>query len=97
VPVRYGAGRQNKILKSWACGIPVVATKFASMGVYGRNRENILIAETQEEFVKAIYEIKNNVKLRQKMIRGGLKTVKKYFSWEKNLQKLDAVLRKVIK
>lgn len=95
VPVRYGAGRQNKILKSWACGIPVVATKFASMGVYGIDGKNLLVAENADEFIDAIYTIKNNAKLKEKIIKGGLLTVMKYFNWEKNLKKIDIILRKV--
>jgi len=95
VPVRYGAGRQNKILKSWACGIPVVATKFAAMGVYGKNEYNLLIADKEEEFINAIYQIKNNKRLKEKIIKGGFLTVKKYFNWEKNLKKLKEIIRKV--
>lgn len=95
VPVRYGAGRQNKILKSWACGIPVIATKFASMGVYGKNGENLLIAENADEFIEALNNLRNNKKLKQKLIKGGLQTVMRHFNWQKNLKKIDAVLRKV--
>lgn len=95
VPVRYGAGRQNKILKSWACGIPVIATKFAATGVYGKNEYNLLIADKEKEFINAIYRIKNNKRLKEKIIKGGFLTVKKYFNWENNLKKLKTILRKV--
>jgi len=95
VPVRYGAGRQNKILKSWACGIPVVATKFAAMGVYGKNKKNLLIADDADEFINAIFTIKRDEKLRKRIISGGFETVKKHFNWEKNLKKLEVTLRKV--
>ncbi|MCX8094054.1 MAG: glycosyltransferase family 4 protein [Candidatus Goldbacteria bacterium] len=96
VPVRYGAGRQNKILKSWACGIPVVATPFAASGVYGKHGKNLLIAENSDDFIQAIYNIKNNKKMREKIIKGGFDTVKKYFNWQKNLNNLRNILRKVV-
>jgi glycosyltransferase involved in cell wall biosynthesis len=94
VPVRYGAGRQNKILKSWSCGIPVVASVFAAKGVYGRDGINMLIARNDTEFAAKIQELKNNTKLRFRIIAGGTATVKKYFDWKIPGKIIDAVMRK---
>jgi len=65
------------------------------MGVYGKNEYNLLIADKEEEFINAIYQIKNNKRLKEKIIKGGFLTVKKYFNWEKNLKKLKEIIRKV--
>lgn len=85
VPVRYGAGRQNKILDAWAAGVPVVATSFAARGVYGETGKNMLTADTPEDFAGAILKIRNSPKLAVKLAAGGAKTLKKHFNWEKNM------------
>ncbi|MFP4465606.1 MAG: glycosyltransferase [Candidatus Goldiibacteriota bacterium] len=83
VPVRYGTGRQNKILQSWAAGVPVIATSFAAAGVYGRNEKNLLTADTPIEFRQAMEKLKNNKKLGMKISAGGRRTLKKHFDWIK--------------
>lgn len=85
VPVRYGAGRQNKILDSWAAGLPVVATNFAAEGVYGENGVNMLTADSPDDFAEAVLKIKNSPRLAAKLAAGGAGTLKKHFNWEKNM------------
>ena len=92
VPVRYGAGRQNKILDSWAAMVPVVSTSFAAGGVYGKHGVNMLIADTPEDFSAAVLKIKNSPELALKLVAGGVDTLKKHFNWEKNMK---AVLKAV--
>jgi polysaccharide biosynthesis protein PslH len=94
VPVRYGAGRQNKVLKCWSCGIPVVSTKFAAAGVYGKDKVNMLIASSDAEFAGKVLALKNSGKLRKRIISGGAKTVKKFFDWKIPGKILEKTIRK---
>lgn len=94
VPVRYGAGRQNKTMKSWSCGVPVVSSSFAAAGVYGRDGVNMLVAGTPAEYAEKILALKNNGPLRKKIIAGGFKTVKKFFDWKISGGKIEAVMKK---
>jgi len=94
VPVRYGAGRQNKILKAWLNKVPVIATKFAAQGVYGKNFYNLVLADSTEEFIRGINELLKNKKLRNKLIKNGYKTFKKYFDWNKAGKILNNLLRR---
>jgi glycosyltransferase involved in cell wall biosynthesis len=94
VPVRYGAGRQNKIMKAWSCGVPVVATPFAARGVYGRDRQNLLIAKDEDEFAGKILSLMKDKKLAGRLVAGGKSTVKRYFDWKKSGKIIDQVLRK---
>lgn len=92
VPVRYGAGRQNKILDSWAAGVPVVSTSFAAKGVYGIGGKNLLIEDEPVSFAKAVIRVVQDRALAARLVAGGRETLKKHFDWEKNMKK---VLREI--
>ncbi len=92
VPVRYGAGRQNKILKAWLNKVPVVATSFAVKGIYGRDFFNILIADTPDEFIDRINILLNDNSIRKKIIKNGYLTLKKHFNWKKTGALLNKLL-----
>jgi polysaccharide biosynthesis protein PslH len=94
VPVRYGAGRQNKIMKAWSCGVPVIASPFAAKGVYGKDGYNLLVAGNAGEFMDGILRLKRDRALGKKLAAGGLKTVKKYFDWERSGNVVEKILRK---
>lgn len=81
IPVRYGAGRQNKLMDCWACKVPVVAAPFAASGVYGRDGVNLLTASTPDEFTEKIMKLKDDPGLGKKLAAGGAATLKKNFSW----------------
>lgn len=92
-PVRYGAGRQNKILKAWLNNVPVVATSFAAEGVYGRDGYNLLIADTAEEFAEKIFLLLKESKLVNKIVKNANYTIKKYFDWNNSGKILNKILR----
>ncbi len=94
VPVRYGAGRQNKILLSWLASVPVLATPFAAAGVSGKDMHNILIAGNENEFIKKIAVIKNNPGLAKRITAAALKTLKKNFDWKKSAGIIEKYIKK---
>jgi len=94
VPVRYGAGRQNKILEAWACGVPVVATDFAARGVYGKNGYNLISAANSGEFVNGVLNVLSDEKLRNKLKVNGEKTLVKNFSWKKSAGIIESLFKK---
>jgi glycosyltransferase involved in cell wall biosynthesis len=53
VPLRQGGGTRLKILQAMALGTPVVATRKGAEGLRVANGEDILIADTAEEFADA--------------------------------------------
>lgn len=54
VPLWFESGTRFKILEAGACGIPVVSTTLGAEGIPVTNGYDILIADTAEEFSKAI-------------------------------------------
>ncbi|HRU40184.1 MAG TPA: glycosyltransferase family 4 protein, partial [Candidatus Goldiibacteriota bacterium] len=94
VPVRYGAGRQNKIMKSWSCGVPVISSAFAAKGVYGRHGKNMMIAGKDEDYAAFIRRLMADLKLAKRIAAGGMAEVKRRFSWEKSGSMLEKILKK---
>jgi len=96
VPVRYGAGRQNKILKSWSCGVPVISSAFAAKGVYGRHGANMLIAESENGYAQCIKTLLRGG-VSSRIIKGGLAVVRRSFNWEKSSASLEKIIKKAVK
>ena len=90
VTIFSGSGIRIKILEAMAMGIPVISTKHGAVGIPYINGHNILIANTAQDFSKAINKLVSDKKLAQKIGNNGKKIIQKYFSedyvsskWEK--------------
>ena len=80
VPIFSGSGIRIKILEAMSMGIPVISTKHGAVGIPYVNGHNILIANTAQDFSKAINKLVSDKKLAQKIGNNGKKIVQKYFS-----------------
>jgi len=80
VPLRMGSGLRNKVLQAMACSKTVVATKEAIEGINVQDKENILIANTQQEFVEKILLVLNNRELNLKIAKNARKFIEENFS-----------------
>lgn len=60
VPLFSGSGIRIKIIEGMALGKTVISTKTGAEGIAHTNGENIIIADTVEEFVEAISNCINN-------------------------------------
>jgi glycosyltransferase involved in cell wall biosynthesis len=96
-PVFYGAGRQNKVLLSWACGVPVIASDFAAKGVLGKDGKNLLSAGSPEGFAKAAEKLRRNKALGQKLAKGGRLTLKRNFSWDKSALIIEREIKNAVR
>ena len=56
VPLRSGSGVRVKILNAMAMGLPVVSTSVGAEGLEAVHGEHILIADTPEDFARAVVE-----------------------------------------
>ena len=87
-PLRFGAGVKGKIASSLACGLPVVATKVASEGMYLENDLNIVIADDPQEIANAILKLYNDEEVWQNLSQNGLIAANKLWGFSGSLQKL---------
>jgi glycosyltransferase involved in cell wall biosynthesis len=81
VPLRAGGGMRVKILDAWARGLPVVSTAIGAEGLSCRHGEDILIADSSEEFASAVLRVLTERGLRERLSRGGRSTVERRYDW----------------
>jgi len=92
-PLRYGAGVKGKVNISMSRGQPVVATPAAVEGLQAKDGEDVLVANSAEEFAAAIVRLYQDQDLWEKLSRGGLENVAQYFSLETARNNLAALLQ----
>lgn len=67
VPLRFESGTRFKILEAGACEVPVVSTTLGAEGIPITNGRDILIADTPEDFAKAIVRVIRDRKLAESL------------------------------
>jgi glycosyltransferase involved in cell wall biosynthesis len=97
VPLRIAKGIQNKILEAMAMGIPVVATPAANAGIEARDKRQILLADSPEDFARAVLMLLKDSQLRKTIADNARQFVQDNFSWDKNLSKLDELIARLAK
>lgn len=96
-PIFSGAGQQNKILEAMAMGLPCITTTIVNEGVGAKPNEQILVADTKEDYAKAIELLIDNNEKREDLIREGRKFVEKHFSWQVENNNLAEYIKNTIK
>ncbi len=81
-PLRVGGGTRLKLLDAWAMGKAVVSTSIGAEGLGARHGENILLADTEEEFAKATAAVLCDESLRHRLGRAARETAERRFSWD---------------
>lgn len=66
-PTRCGAGVPVKVLEAWALGVPVVASPFAAAGADLIDGETGLIADSSQEWIRAIERLERDAALRSRL------------------------------
>ena len=79
-PLRYGAGVKGKVNQAMAFGLPVVATPMAAEGMGLRDGEELLIADSAQDFADAIVRLYGDEALWQRLAEGGRDNVRRRFS-----------------
>ena len=91
-PLRYGAGVKGKVNMSMSYGLPVVATSMAAEGMFLKNGEDVLMADSADDFADKVVSLYHDKVLWQTLSKNGLKNVQQYFS-----QKVaGTVLKKIL-
>ncbi|MBQ4328146.1 MAG: glycosyltransferase [Lentisphaeria bacterium] len=96
-PLRYGAGTKGKVASSMAHGVPCVSSSFGTEGTGMVHGENIMIADTPQEFAAHIIELMNNQELWQRISDGGIKFIQDNYSYEAVEKMMDDLFADVKK
>jgi sugar transferase (PEP-CTERM/EpsH1 system associated) len=90
-PMWSGTGQQNKILEAMAMGIPCITTKVVNNAIGAMPDEEIVLAETPEEFAFAIQKLLANTTLYFKISTNAKIFVKQNFDWKQNGMILSSI------
>ena len=90
-PIRFGAGLKNKVLEAMAMGLPVVCSKVALEGINAVVGQDVLVANTPDEFAKKTIDILLNKELKIMLSKNARMFVEKNHDWEKLSYKIQDI------
>ena len=91
-PLNIARGTQNKILESWALGVPVIASSRAAAGVDAEPGRDLLVADTPVETADAAIRLMSDSSERRRLSAAGRTLVERTYTWDAALAKLDAYI-----
>ncbi len=95
-PLRIARGIQNKALEAMAMATPMVATSAAATGLSVRAGEEIVIADTAEEYAAAIIELLNDGARLAAIGAAARRRVVTDYGWDRQLARFDAALQSAL-
>ena len=78
-PLFSGSGMRIKIIEGMALGKPIVTTKIGTEGISTTSGKNILVADNEKDFVKAISQLINDHDLFDKIGRNAIEYIHEKF------------------
>lgn len=91
VPLLAGGGMRVKILDAWARGIPVVSTTIGAEGIKCEHGNDILIADSPQDFSEAVVKIITDGNLAQRLSDNGRQNVDLTYNWKVTYKAWDDV------
>ncbi len=82
VPLRMGGGTRFKVVEALAAGTPVVSTSLGAEGIPVTDEREVFLADTPEDFAKAVIRALNEPSKADEMINSGLSFVREHFDWK---------------
>lgn len=79
-PLTHGAGIKLKVLLAFGLGLPVVTGRVGAEGIDPEGQV-IRLAETDEDYARAIRELTENDELRERLTRESRAYVREHFNW----------------
>jgi glycosyltransferase involved in cell wall biosynthesis len=91
VPLHAGGGMRVKILDAWCWGLPVVSTAIGAEGLAACHGQNLLLADSAEEFAAAVVQLLQKPDLAKTIGYGGRQTVEAQYNWQHIYQAWDKI------
>ncbi len=95
-PIRDGGGTRLKLLDALAQGIPVVATDIACEGLNLKPEEQVLLANTPDEFIRQIDRLLSDESLCQRLSVNGRHYVERAYSAASIGEKLSTLYERLV-
>lgn len=94
-PIRAATGLNNKVLEAMAMGISIVATPGACEGIAVHPEKDILLGSTPQDLADQVVRLLGDEPLRRSLANSALDLVRKDYSWDHNIRKLEAIYNNV--
>lgn len=96
VPLFIGSGQRVKLIESFSKGMPAVSTSVGAEGLEAKDMDNIMIANTENEFVSCIQKMMD-VDTRRNISRKARMCYERNYSPSAIADKLNAVMEQIEK
>jgi glycosyltransferase involved in cell wall biosynthesis len=96
LPIRIGGGVRVKLLEALAAGKVVVASPLAASGLALRDREEIVFADTDEEFADAIVSLIQDEASRSRIGGAARRWALRHLSWDDRVRDYERLYRSLI-
>ena len=83
-PLFIGTGLQNKLLEAMALGVPCITTSLANNALGAQVNSEVLIADSVQDFVKSIHELKTDDAKYAEITTNAKAFVKQHFNWRES-------------
>lgn len=93
-PFQIARGVQNKVLQAMSCELPVVATSKGIEGIIHCAGEDVLLADTAEQFTKHCLDLLESVQLRESIGKVARQTILANYAWPEVLKPLTNQIEK---
>jgi len=90
VPLRMGGGTRLKVLEGLAMGKALVSTSLGCEGIDVEDEQHLLVADSSEDFAKAVVRLMADTDLRRKLGSAGRELVERRYGWPAAVAELDA-------
>lgn len=88
-PMLINTGLQNKILQAMAMKIPCVISTMANNAIGAINGQEVILADTPEEYAAAIAQLLENEDVAQRITESAYRMVLEKYSWTAIVKELD--------
>jgi glycosyltransferase involved in cell wall biosynthesis len=92
VPLRIGGGTRLKIYELMAARVPVVSTTVGAEGLDVSAPENLLLADTAQDFADRCVDLLANAAERARIAASAWEVVRARFSWEQVATRFERIL-----
>jgi len=96
VPLRIGGGTRLKIFEAMAMSKAVVSTSIGAEGLPVRSGENILLADTPQDFADAVISLLRDPDRRKRLGAAARALVQEKYSWRIVAERFAAILEEAI-
>jgi len=96
VPLRIGGGTRLKIFEAMAMSKAVVSTSVGAEGLPVRSGENILLADTPNDFANAVVSLLHDAEGRKRLGASARTLVEENYSWRKVSESFLRTLQEVV-